>query len=136
MDLSELDSVKACNDGADLNLYHPGTGEPLDIIIRCAGPDSDAFNRANRKMQDKRLHQSMKGGKRRMSSEDLDEDTIELLAACTLSWNEHMVVDGERVEFSLDNARMIYRRFPWIREQVNRFVGDRSNFFRGSDSGA
>lgn len=136
MDLGALDSVKDCNEGAEMTLTHYATGEDTDITIRCAGPDSDAFQKANRKLQDRRMQQTLRGGKRKMTSEDLDEDAIELLAACTMGWSDTLHMDGEKHPYSHDNAKNLYRRFPWIREQVNRFVGDRANFFRGADNGS
>lgn len=52
--------------------------------------------------------------------------TIELLTACTASWN--LTWNGKQPECTPENVRKLYAEQPWIREQVDVFVGDRANF--------
>lgn len=130
VDLSTLDTVAGANNGFDVVIYHPGTLANLGITISVLGKDSDEFQKVSRKHQKKRLDRLSKGGFRGMaglSAEESERDGLELLAACTMGWTG-VVLDGKDVPFSTENAIDIYTRFPWIREQVDIAMGDRSNF--------
>ena len=132
IDLVNIDTVKGANEGFDVQIYHPGTNEDLDITIRVLGKDADEFVRVNRAQHKKRMAKMTKGGFRAgssLSAEEIDQDGLALLAACTKSW-VGVVVDGKAVECTIDNAVMIYERFPWIKEQVDIAIGDRANFIK------
>lgn len=126
MDLSKLEM----QEGAWLTLLHPTTGVATDIRIQLAGLDSARYREHERKISNRRLKQSLRrGGPRQVvTKEELDAEAIDLLATCTLAW-ENIVENGEPLECTAENARRVYTEYPWIREQVDAFVGDRSNFF-------
>lgn len=132
MDLGQLDTCAAAEDGVDLQLKHPGTLAPLTqddtaetpITIRLAGQDSARFRKAERANRDKRL----RGGFRRTpTAAELDAEGLELLTNCTLGWSG-IVLDGAPLEFTTANVRMLYKRLAWVREQVDAFVGERAYF--------
>lgn len=132
VDLSSIDTVTGSNQGFDVRLYHPGTNEDLDIIISVLGKDSDEFIKVSRAQSKKRLAKMTKSGFRNTAPvpvEEVEQDGIDLLAACTKKWSG-VIVDGKPVECSVENAKMIYERFPWIREQVDTAIGDRANFIK------
>lgn len=126
IDLSTLDVARAAEKGAVLQLTHPVSGDELGISIRLAGADSDLYQKAQRAGVNKRI------SKRRrtpLTPEELVEESYTLLAKISLGWTG-VVLDGEALPFSFDNARMLYKRFPWIREQVDQFTADRGNFLQ------
>ena len=125
MDLAKLDILSPANEGVWMELEHPVTGEPLGIKIKVAGVDSDYYRKEMRRQQNKRL----KKGIRTISAEELENEVIELLVACTLDW-EGIEYEGKVLECNKENARMIYKKFPWIREQVDNFINDRANFLK------
>jgi len=125
MDLAKLDTLSPANEGVWMELEHPVTGEPLGIKIKVAGVDSDYYRKEMRRQQNKRL----KKGIRTISAEELENEVIELLVACTLDW-EGIEYEGKVLECNKENARMIYKKFPWIREQVDNFINDRANFLK------
>lgn len=130
IDLATLDTVAGANKGFDVKIYHPGTLADLGITITVLGKDSDEFQKISRRQQKKRLDRISKGGFRgatSLSSEETEKDGIELLAACTTGWTG-VVIKGEDVPFSIDNAVDLYSKFPWIKEQVDTAIGDRANF--------
>jgi len=129
IDLSSIDTVKGANEGFDVQIYHPGTNEDLGITIRVLGKDSDEFRRISQAQSKKRLSKMTKGGFRNatVSPEEIEQDALDLLASVTKSWN-NVVIDGQPVGFSKENALMVYERFPWIKEQVDTAIGDRANF--------
>ena len=130
IDLSTIDTIKKSNEGFDVRIYHPGTNEDLDIIIRVLGKDSDEYQKVSRAHSKKRMAKLSKSGFRSNTSiplEEVEQDGLLLLAACTKSWSG-VVIDGTELICSADNALMVYERFPWIKEQIDSAIGDRANF--------
>jgi len=123
-DLAFLDTAAVAEQGAELALLHPGTGKALGITIRLAGVDSDIYRKASRKITEKRLNRGRVG---KLDLEAVEDEGLTVMAACTLGWSG-VVVDGQELPCTRDNAQAVYRRFPWIREQVDAFMGDRANF--------
>lgn len=150
IDLTAIDTVKGSNEGFDIKIYHPGTMVDLGITINVLGKDSDEFQKISRAQSKKRMSKMNRGGFRvqnvMIPPEEIEADGLELLAKCTKSWKtvavkdkdgnklepakETILVAGKEIEFSYDNALMIYERFPWIKEQVDAAVGDRANFIK------
>jgi len=124
IDISDLRTDRA-DDGEWLELEHPKTGAPTGIKIKLLGVDSDAYNKQSRKNQDRRL----KKRKFKVTSDELENENIELLVMITKEW-ESMIENGQPVEFNVSNVRRIYgdKKYSWIREQVDEFAGDRNNF--------
>lgn len=130
MDLSTLNTVTAANAGAVLELAHPTTGTPLRneageaLTITLLGVDSDAYRKAQRAAQNKRL---AKRGGIKLTAEELEAESIETLAACTVAW-ANIEFEGRALECNRANAVKLYTALPWVREQVDAFMGDRANF--------
>ena len=92
-DLASLDSAAKAEDGAELEALHPISGEKLGIAIRLAGTDSAVHRKATTAIASRRT----KGGFRRnINLDDLQAESIEILARCTLSWSG-VVLDGKDV---------------------------------------
>jgi len=127
IDLGSLDVVAASNKGAVLEVLHPTTFAKLGIKITLVGSDSDRFKNFRREKQNKRLLETLS---LTLSAEEIEEQNLELLATCTLGWDT-MPVDGVDLPFTIENAKKVYSRFPWLREQVDRFIGTRANFING-----
>ena len=70
-----------------------------------------------------------KGGRAVLDPDKLREESIEILAACTLSW-KGVIVEGKSLPCTRENAVMLYTRFPWLKEQAEAFVADRASYFR------
>jgi hypothetical protein len=113
-----------------VELLHPATMEKLGITIRVMGKDSDRFKEISNKQNRARMAKAQKSRKLEIDPDELDDAVVNLLAACTLSW-DGMILEGESLDFTKDNAVMVYSRFPWIREQVDIAINDRANFMKG-----
>jgi hypothetical protein len=135
MDLSNLDLQPSADQGSDLHLEHPVTGEKLyfgeaddrkPMTIRLVGRDSKRFRRKEAEI----LNRTMAKQSRKASVESSEENGIELLAACTIGWSG-IAFGGEEVAFSEKAAAELYAKpgYKWIREQVDRFIAERANFF-------
>lgn len=135
MDLSSLDSTVAAEEGAELQLRSPvddsilrdeKTKDPVTITL--FGTDSKEYMKVTHSIQNRRLGKRLgKGGRAKLTAEEFEVEALELLVASTKAW-KHIVVDGQELDCSEKNVRMVYQRFPWIREQVDEFIADRSNF--------
>jgi hypothetical protein len=49
------------------------------------------------------------------------------MAKCTKGWSG-ITEGGVEVKFSYENAVKLYTKYLWLREQIDRFMADRSNF--------
>lgn len=125
-DLSEYDgSVERQNEGVVVEILHPATDEPVGLSIRVVGPDSDIARKADRAMVSRRVKARRV---QQLTAEELLEEARIKLAHCTIAW-EGMADKGQPLELTFENAAEVYRRAPWIMEQVAAAAGDRARFF-------
>ncbi|KQI67047.1 hypothetical protein AN189_17650 [Loktanella sp. 3ANDIMAR09] len=132
MDLSNLDTVAAANTGATMTVCHPATGEELKgadgkaMTLTLMGADSGEFKRA--------VADSMKTNKGRKQSTlaDAERATVDLLTRVTIGMSDNWEWDKKPFPFSKENVRRLYDERPWLRQQVDEFIADRSNFLANS----
>ena len=122
-DLAKLDTAKVAEEGAELRVAHPTTGEDLGITITLIGTDSKTF----RDISKSRATASLKKKTREIDLDQNESDAVELLAKCTKGWSG-ITENGKEIVFSHDNAVQLYTKYLWLREQIDRFMADRSNF--------
>lgn len=132
-DLSNFNTKTLSNDGAWMTAVSPADGLELDIRIKCAGLDSAYFQSAKEKFENKR-RKKLENGAGLPSAQELDAARLQTLSECTLAW-ENVEVDGKPLECNRINAAYVYRNYPWLREQVDAFIGDRRNFLPSSAEG-
>ena len=126
-DLTSLDTNEAAEKGAVCEIMHPTENTPLGIKITLAGADSDIYRKTVNKSVNKRVQRLRPGQSVPFTAEEQEESGLNLLAICTLAW-EGVIVEGEELPCTQENVKMVYQRFPWIKEQVDQFIGDRANF--------
>lgn len=145
MDLGKLDVAGKAAAGFKLVLSHPGTGDPTDVFITVLGRDSAEYRKLSAEQQRRRLNKMVKSGRARLeqTDDDLDKDTVALLAACTKGWGttaevlpegaraDVLTYHGEELACTRENAVRVYTEQLWIREQVEAAVLDRANFLKG-----
>ena len=128
-DFASRDVAAKAEEGAELEVLDPVTGEAVGVYITLAGADSAVHRKAAVNASKRRLN-SQKGFRNKgFDLEKMQEESIEIFAACTLSWRG-VQVDGALLPCSRDNAIKMYTRFPWLREQVEQFIGDRSAYLQ------
>jgi len=132
LDLAALDTKKGAEEGFQLELRHPKSGDPIGIWIRVLGADSDTYQELLRELERRHAEILKRNMRASLSAEERRAEALELLAAATRGWSDKMIVDGSMLGFSPDAARKLYARFPWIREQVDAGVHDRGNFLPGN----
>lgn len=135
MDLSALDTSELANLGAILELRDPA-GNPVlqddgsPVTLTLLGEDSEVVTKINNHNANQYLR-GASGSGQTVTVEMSRTNEINKFAAATTGWSG-VVVDGEALKFSAEAAKALYRRFPWIRDQVRVFVGDRANFTKAS----
>lgn len=131
MDISKIDSVKAASLGAVMKLMHPtentvltnDDGTPMTITL--LGTDSDVYRKAQRLAINRRMK-----SRKPATAEDIDSDALDLLSVSTVDWK--ITLAGSMPACSTEAARDLYATVPWIKEQVDTFINDRSNFLKAS----
>ena len=134
MDLASLDLEAAADKGAPLTLRHPVTDEDLTaddgapMTISVLGADSGEFKRI---VAD--LAKKAQGRKKAVSVAERERNTVEMMARMTTGWSG-IVWEGKPLPFTIENARMLYAARSWIRDQIDEFSGDRTNFFESAST--
>ena len=118
MNFDELLTQDAHEEGAEVQIVNPNTGQKTDVFIKVLGPDSRAFRVA------------MKSAIRKLISKSSDEDEvqneIEQIASVTIGWRG-ITKDGKELEFTKKACKQLYAKSPRVLDQVNRFIGDYKN---------
>lgn len=118
MKLGDFYTSELHDNGAEVNITNPSTGEVSDVFIKVKGPDSKDFREAILRMNRKGL--------------EADQDSmVDLLVDITIDWRGVTGDDDEEIEFSKDVIREVYEKSPDVANQVMAFVGDRQNFMKG-----
>lgn len=139
--MSEERTSKTMNDLSDfdlrdrtavLELRNPLTGEtiwhddgrPFAITLRSR--DHLQVEKAS----DGIISETLRGMNVIKGAARVRDDIIKILTAATVSWD--IIVGGECPECTPLNVTHLYRTQSWIREQVDTFVSDRTNFLSRS----
>ena len=128
--VSAPSSVVQCNKGAEFQLIHPN-GDTIPAHITVAGIDSDIYISARRKITDASLKRISKGKHVKKTSSQIDEENIDLLVKCTIGWRGFVGDDESEYKCTAENARKLYMENPWISEQVDEAIADRTLFISG-----
>lgn len=133
-DLAGLDTKAASEQGAVMSVFNidgsvrrDRTGNPVTLTL--LGVDSDAYRKATRKNMNKRFARRNPG---KITAEELEVESLEVLAACTAAWSGIISRDGKDVPCNPANAKALYEAAPELRDQVDRFINDRANFLQTS----
>lgn len=119
MDLNDLE-VKS--DTTVVRLYHPITNTPLtnddgsDMTITIHGKYSKRYRKIQQQQQNARLKRAERGGKMKLTAEEILADRMDLTCGCVDAWN--IQLGGSVPELNQESVRNIFERFPWMREQI------------------
>jgi hypothetical protein len=134
-DLSQLDTQAPAEEGIDVELEHPYTGEPIvnddgtPWIIKVRGEDSATVVAVSKKQRNRISERIRKRGQV-SGAEEAEAAVIEKIVAATIGW-KGLIMDGKPYEFSPQAAHSLYSdpRFPWVADQVFAAMVDRRRFF-------
>lgn len=150
LDLNTLDTTKKAEEGTRLYFKHPdGSGAELTIFMDVLGRDSSVW--INHQHENLLKRANKKVVKQAVDETDIakvESEQIEFLAKMVIGMGDHedlkkpdpknpdkkgkeidsILCNGEQLTFNKKNVIMLLDKFPWMREQVAAFIGDRANF--------
>jgi hypothetical protein len=144
-DLASLDTATPCEEGAEIEIKHPVTGEGTGLLITVYGKDSETFRDYTKAKTNARLRQAnldARRGKQPPVStvEEADAENADLLAHCVKSWRTRVgkeyedtwMIAGEKLPCNKPNALKVFSdpRFRVVYDQVNEAIADLSNFIK------
>lgn len=118
MDIRSIDIVGASEEGFEVEVTHPRTGDVLcHITVKgiYAKNVAEALGRAAQKLRNSPSDNNL---------------MAKVLAQATVGWRG-MVEDGTEIKFSTAEAERIYRDYPIIRKQVWEAASNEGNFLAG-----
>lgn len=125
-DLNSLSDLTPSQElGTEVQITHPGTGEPLGITMQVAGPDSKRQKSATSLIIGERAELRL----RKITAARLEDESTRIAAASIISWTG-VVENGEEIKYSPSAALGLLTRHPFIREQVASYANDRANFLK------
>jgi hypothetical protein len=113
-----------------LDVLHPVSRKPIGLVLMIYGSDSNVYRAASAARSERRM-KIMKPGRVQLTAAELEEDAIAVLVQVTASWSweKECTINGRQPPFAPAEVETLYKALPWIAEQVDSFLGDRSNFF-------
>lgn len=133
MDIADFDTEAASEAGAVLEVRNPSTNEVLrhddgrPFTIKLAGKDSERVQKAARDQSDRNIAAQART-RAPMRVAVIEKGNVEILVAATIEWD--VVLGGQKAESNAKAYREAYTKYKWLAEQVDEFVGVRSNFLK------
>lgn len=133
LDLATLSTAAPSEEGRWLEIRHPITGAPMvhedgrPLRIRVRGVDSSTFA----KIREGKLRRLFVEGL--PAEEDPHKRDAATLADLLVGW-EGLVWRGVDLPFTRAAAVEVLTETPWLREQIERFAGERANFLPASSA--
>lgn len=121
MDISDFYTVKDSNDGIEIPLTDPRTGELTEHTIRIRSCESDEYQAAKIRYQRKRFAQSLEQDEAKAIKIEI-ESQRELASSLVIDWSFEPDCTPEEVLKLFKNA-------PHIQDALERIAGDRNLFF-------
>ena len=116
MKLTDLYTVDKHDAGAEVQILD-GEGNKTPLKIRVRGMDSAVF-RAATKRQQKLYVEAMREDR----EYDSEIGVIDGLVDATMGWS------GTDEKFTPELCKELYEKAPYVKDQIDRFIGDRANF--------
>lgn len=136
--LPQIETTTLANEGVWMPLVQPGTALPVldkdgkQVRIKLAGIDSTAYKKASRAGVIDRLNKTAKVVITDGELDKANDDTLRVLAACTIAWEGINTPEGQAIPCTEANAMKLYQAFPAVRDQVDRFIVERQHFLLSS----
>jgi len=127
-----MDLATLTIDQATIDILMPGRNEPTGLKVTVRSKDSDEVKATLRRQQAKAL----KGGRNRLSPEDIEVNTLEILCASVASWEwtGSAKWDGQKPDCTPESVKAILadRRAWFIRDQIDQALADERLFSSAS----
>ena len=129
MDISELMTQEAHEEGAEVEIFHPDNRKKsMGVFFTVLGIDSKAFQAAEKKAYNDQLSEFTKSGS--ITEETQIESEVKQVSAVVTGWRG--IQSGkDDLPYSKEKCVELMTKSPWMRKQIDRFIGDRKNFIKG-----
>lgn len=122
LDLAKTNIAEAAEAGVEFELVIPKSKAPTGAFIKVRGPESKTVRDFMRKFYTEMQAKNAMARKRGREVEEITLDDAETIAinqavVRVISWRG-ITENGKEIAFSEEAAREIFRKHPWIREQV------------------
>lgn len=116
-----------------IDILHPATGEPIGLRITIRPESHPSVREAVRKTLNDRL-----SGRGKVTAERLESNRLELVIASVggWEWQGDTNFEGGKPEFAEPNVRKVLKKLTWIKDQIDKAIGETEEFFRGVDGEA
>ena len=133
MDLSTYEVV---SETSRVELYNIVNNTPIFVddektvvmFVEVHGLYSKQYRRLQDAQQNVRLKRSRVGKRNSITSEELEEDRLQLIVDCIESWN--IVLDGVTPVTTPVSIRAVFKRLPWLRIQIEAGMEDEQGFLK------
>lgn len=112
----------------NLLYFEDGDGQQRPVTWTVAGEHSKLYRTQERMVRDRYFKRRGRGT---VDAEDLEDQTLDLLARVSLGWSG-IFEGGRPIPFDRDKAKEILRKATWVRRQVSAASGDHEGLFRPS----
>jgi len=132
MDLKDLTPK---SNTIEIELKHPITGEALKndddtpMTITLHATHSKEYKSVMHEQTNRRLKVAGKTGKVDITSEELEDNTLEVMAKATKSWD--LTFNGEKPELTVEAAKNLYTEVFWIKDQLDEGISNSMGFMMG-----
>jgi hypothetical protein len=136
MDLSKFDSLSSSEsllavedpEGNPLTWESPSGEAPVTIALVCC--DSPEYVRVHKQQVTDIAERATSRKSKIVTGDTAEKDKLDLLVACTKGW-QGFTLNGAPFPYNAANARTLYTRYRFIRDQVDEFIHQRGNFLAG-----
>ncbi len=128
----DLANLKPKSEVTEILLKHPNTLEPLpnedgsEMSVTVALPHSKKYKVAMHDQTNRRIATTQKKGGINYTAEDLERDSIELLAKITESWD--ITYNNEKPKLTVAKAKEVYSEIFWLRDQIEEALTESLDF--------
>lgn len=98
-----------------------------DVVFDLVGCDSSVYKSCRRRSTNKVLAKAQKNAKKVATAESIEDERVDRIAQCIKGWRGVMD-DGQDVPYSYDAAVKLLTEGSWLKEQIEEFIEERSNF--------
>lgn len=132
-DLPELDTKQNSEAGVAVPIRSLVNGLPIvkngvPFTLTVLGPDSKAYREAMAKQRAADFQAQLLDDK----SVDEEKSASDFLASITTGWTGVFDAAGNALAFNREAVAAMYLKYPAVRDQVDRFAGNRANFIAAS----
>lgn len=131
--LADIDTISACNKPFKLEIISAKTREPTGMFVYIVGKDSDVYRAKKDALANEWLAREAANARRNKfepeSISKLEAKNIDAIVAAITGWEGFAFnVDDPDLEFTDENIRMVCRKYPPFKEQVQEAINDLENF--------